>query len=216
MSSLNVHPGMRGAIIGEVILIRHCESQSNKSLTAEGDPGGDGNSALTELGLRQAAKVQKVICALLDVDPDNTEVWVSPLARARATVGDVPHTVHPELHECNTTPSGERVVEDPAAFSTRINVFGQRTLMPRLLGEVTAEPFKRKRVVVVGHSIFIVELLKQLIGSKPEDDSFFHLTNGSITTVCLTTAGVEVTMVGGVYHLDADERTGGHTSLLLL
>jgi broad specificity phosphatase PhoE len=207
----DIPPGMNGKILREYVFFRHAESRSNADLMGGKGAGSHGNSVLTPRGKRQAKAVQVIIKKMIDSDPDNTDVWVSPLVRAKETIGDVvPHYINTALHEKNTTPEGEHIKEDEERFKQRV-----AWAISILLRGSEGSRGVRHRVIIVGHSLFINELVCQMVGDK-NITGFFHFTNGSITTICQTTAGTELTMLGGVYHLTPDDRTGGHTNLLKL
>ena len=189
-----VHPGMNGEIVTEWVFVRHCESESNQRLMAGGDVI-ESDVALTPLGQRQAEAVQAAIRPMLGPD---TVVYVSPLLRARQTIGDIDAHVRSSLREFRRNDEGMRVEETRSALDFRI----EATL---------AEIVRTKRIVVVGHSLWISACLSHMLGATEE--AMFHLGNGSITIVHDTTWGVEVQMVGGIQHLPPEIRTGHHTKL---
>lgn len=195
-----VHPGMNGRVLGEIVFIRHAESKSNKSLTDGEGVGENHDSVLTELGRAQADVVQGVVHKWVDADPHNTLVYVSPLARALETIGDIKHTVWANLIEF-----GRR--EDMEQFKVRCG----RVLAK--LRERILESKVRRRIIVVGHSKMIEKMIHMLMGAS--GSSFIHLANASVTIAAITTAGTEFTAMGCTRHLDKCEVTGAHTPLLL-
>lgn len=193
----SVHPGMNGKIVTEWVFVRHCESESNKQLM-----GGGGvierDVALTPLGLRQAEAVQAAIKPMLGPD---TAVYVSPLRRARQTLGDdIECSMLYPLREFCRDGTGVKVEETRPELRTRVIV-----TIERLSGSA-------KRIIVVGHSLWIADCLGYMMGLA-DQQVMFHLGNGSISIVHDTTWGVEVQMVGGIQHLPPEIRTGHHTKL---
>lgn len=208
-----IHPGMEGELDCEVILIRHCESDSNWKLMHEGAKGCSKDAPLSKLGREQAKYVQEVIHKFKEGAHDGTEVRVSPCRRALETLGGPfpEHYIHKMLNERNytedfDTESGHTCrKETEAEFKERVGMFESN--FSKLKGKT--------RHIIVGHSLFISEYINQVFGGHA---AFTHLGNGSITIVHYTTAPdgtrrKEVQMIGSVDHIPPELRSGHHTAL---
>lgn len=200
--------GMYGRVRHELVLVRHGESAANQAGMA-GDCilAHGGNSALTELGQIQAAKLQPLFDKMAGPE---TLFEVSPLERARDTLGrDRVALVDPDLREFGKTSEGAEYAEPKADFQERV----QKTLEQwKRIGTLE----KPRRTVVVGHSLFFNEVIRQLMGATTK--AFIHQGNTAITVVHFTQAGdgeehIEIQAVGTVHHLAGSERSGHHTPM---
>ncbi len=225
--------GMRGQIVHRVELVRHGESNSNKTLTENGDPSCDPDPTLTEWGDRQAHCVadfyEKVSGGSGRPQPD-LKIEVSPFRRAISTslptqriFKHVPVERRQNIREqwsrksawvesCDTTGRADSLrwlcsKESHWEFRDRV-----RTVVQEWKGRGTAE--RRAHTIAFTHSQFISAVLTHLIplaSHEEEPPQFFHIPNGSITVLDFDTEGrMHVHCVGYTEHLR--QPTGQHTA----
>lgn len=194
-----LHPGMNGVVRQRVVLIRHGESEANIQLM-EGGGATAADTGLTFTGRMQAHAVRGLLEAY------GGTVEVSPLFRAQQTLGGYADTVTiSHLRERHRRADGTKYEELIDDFEARVAA-QLRRWKDKDEGSIT---------YVVTHSLFIAECIRQLFRGA-RGAAFTHLSNGSLTVFDYTDSGVEFQMINAVHHLDPDERTGGHTHLLML
>lgn len=207
----DLHPGMKGRILREIVLIRHCESESNQKLM-DGDAAAEQvvDVGLTKRGVEQAKHVQAVIAKLQD---KNTQVWCSPQKRAADTC--VPKYLN--MHDLRERNYKRDLVLANGTTSPKETKLEFQERVTKVLMTVLDLGKGRDRLVLVTHSLWIREFLRQLQGAD-EDRSRQHFGNGAITVVQITrdddgTEHYEIQLVGSVMHLPPHLRTGHHHAL---
>lgn len=226
--------GMRAQIVHRVELVRHGESNSNKTLTENGDPSCDPDPTLTEWGDRQAhciANFYEMVSGGVDTPQPDLRIEVSPFRRAIATslptqriFKDVPVDLHHNIRELWKNKS----VWIKSSYTTGCKEQGLRWLCSTeshhefrdRVKSVVQEwkgrgtPEKRAHTIVFTHSQFISSILTHLIplaSHEKEPPQFFHIPNGSITVLDFDTEGrMHVHCVGYTEHLR--QPTGQHTA----
>lgn len=204
--------GMKGKVVRRLVLVRHCESESNVGLTTQGDAsvGGD-DPPLSKRGEIQSHYVQ----AFLKKASEQTCFEVSPMQRAIQTVGDaVKYSVVLSVHERNTKKN--RTLKDGTVIKRETNEQYEKRVRENVM-RWRMDAALPSTVVVVGHSIFIQSVLQVLAGAPLTAPSVFHLGNGCVSIVDFTVTDESVKMaelqvVGGVEHLPSHLRSGQHTA----
>jgi broad specificity phosphatase PhoE len=234
----NVHPGMMGRIKHRLIIIRHCESTSNRELTKTGQTNliVDSPPNLTDIGYRQAEDISKHLEEFGLEHFDN--VFLSPQLRVYQTAhpilsklsSDVRLHVTDKLREKSFNPSYYApLVYDlskPNLTYDLSSVTNQdhKTLWYRIQ-ETNCEFIMRvKELICIWKSIGSVDDRKQSLVfthshlmnklmSPDSTDMFFHLLNGSYIIMDIDEYdNLNIHAVNYAEHLS--DKTGGHHPLL--
>jgi broad specificity phosphatase PhoE len=225
--------GMQAQIVHRVELVRHGESNSNKTLTENGDPSCDPDPTLTEWGDRQAqcvADFYERVSGGADMPQPDLRIEVSPFRRAIGTslptqriFKGVPVERRQNIREqwsrksawvesCDTTGRADSLRwlcsnESHREFRDRV-----QGVVQEWKGRGSAE--RRGHTIAFTHSQFISAVLTHLIplaSHEEEPSQFFHIPNGSITVLDFDTEGrMHVHCVGYTEHLR--QPTGQHTA----
>lgn len=216
--------GMLNPIKLRFVFVRHAESEANQLLMT-GEKTRHTNPPLTTIGEEQADEVGKF---LKDFKFD--EFWYSPLLRTHHTTAYIKkhlktrppifHASHLLLerwhkddefvftHKPDKTlnmipqPSGLIHLSRDTPFETNVDTFLQAHIN-------TSSRATRKQILVVGHSLWINEALKNLTHSSKTN---YHLSNASVTIIDITKGNnAEVHVVNHTSHLK--NTTGNHVPL---
>lgn len=157
--------------MARVILVRHCESESNRA----GPEGGGSNSPLSERGRAQAEAVRRTFAAS---DLRGARLLSSPLARAMDTAAAIGAAIAAEVEIDARLGAGEMVASralDP----------GDPATLPIIGAEVLEAISERigagaRTLVVVSHRYPIWALLERLYGARGTElmDELGNLSNG--------------------------------------
>lgn len=214
--------GMRNPVKVRFVFVRHGESKANQLLMS-GERTTDNNPPLTQIGKEQADEVGKF---LKDFKFD--ECWYSPLLRTHHTMVHIEKHLkackwfpsrlllerwhreddivcgytHNELLEMVPQPLRQIELTRDISFESNVDIFLQAHIN-------TSSRVNRKQILVIGHSLWINEALKNLTHSSKTD---YHLSNASVTIIDITKGNnAEVHVVNHTSHLTTP--TGNHVPL---